>query len=159
MDERWIHHYTPVSKECQPMAMKGRKAARASVDTKGQSTGLCVLDTYVILLSDFPPKGQTMTVTTRTTIHDENDGEIVRSKIWFTPTSSNFYFADVKLQGKRFDSDGEVIAEIETFFQAKDTVFDKKGIESLERRCIAMKTLTNKVRFCQIYLCYVKRFY
>ena len=40
-------------------------------------------------------------------------------------------FADLKrmLQGKRFGSNEEVISEIEAYFQAKDKLFYKKGIE------------------------------
>ena len=46
------------------------------------------------------------------------------------------------LQGKRFSSDDEVIAATKTYFKAKDKSFNKKGIESLEKRwndCIAMQ--------------------
>ena len=40
-------------------------------------------------------------------------------------------FADLKriLQGKRFSSNEEVISEIESYFEAKDKSFNKKGIE------------------------------
>ena len=58
---------------------------------------------------------------------------------------SDFYlFADLKkmLQGKRFSSDDEIIAATEAYFEAKDKLFYKKGIESLGKRwndCIAME--------------------
>ena len=47
---------------------------------------------------------------------------------------SDFYlFADLKkmLQGKRFSSDGEVIAATKAYCEAKDKSFYNKGIESL----------------------------
>ena len=37
------------------------------------------------------------------------------------------------LQGKRFDSNEEVIAENKAYFEAKDKSFCKKGIETLEK--------------------------
>ena len=37
-------------------------------------------------------------------------------------------------QGKRFDSNEEEIAETEAYFEAKDKLFYKKGIEMLEKR-------------------------
>lgn len=59
--------------------------------------------------------------------------------------SSDYYlFADLKrmLQGKRFGSNEEVIAETEAYFEAKDKSFYKKGIEMLEKRwneCITLE--------------------
>ena len=58
---------------------------------------------------------------------------------------SDFYlFADLKkmLHGKRFSSDDEVVAATDAYLEAKDKSFDKKGIESLEKRsndCITME--------------------
>ena len=58
---------------------------------------------------------------------------------------SNYWlFADLKkmLQGKRFGSNEEVIAETEAYFEAKDKSFYKHGIEKLEKRwndCIALE--------------------
>ena len=52
-------------------------------------------------------------------------------------TSSDHYlFADLKrmIQGKRFGSKEEVIAETEVYFKAEDKSFYKKGIEMLEKR-------------------------
>ena len=52
-------------------------------------------------------------------------------------TSSDYYlFADLKrmLQGKRFGSNEEVIAETEAYFETKDKSFYKKGTEMLEKR-------------------------
>ena len=46
------------------------------------------------------------------------------------------------LQGKRFGSNEEGIAEIEAYFEAKDKSFYKKGIEMLETRwneCITLE--------------------
>ena len=45
-------------------------------------------------------------------------------------------FADLKklLQGKRYGSNEEVIAETEVYFESKDESFYKKGIEKLENR-------------------------
>ena len=44
-------------------------------------------------------------------------------------------FADVQriIQGKRFGSNEEVISETETYFEAKDKSFYKKGIKLLEK--------------------------
>ena len=39
------------------------------------------------------------------------------------------------LQGKKFGSNEEVIAETEAYFEAKDKSFYKHGIEKLEKRC------------------------
>ena len=55
-----------------------------------------------------------------------------------------YLFADLKrmLQGKRFGSNEEVIAEIEAYLEAKDKLFYKKGIEMLEKRwneCITLE--------------------
>ena len=46
-------------------------------------------------------------------------------------------FAELKkmLQGKRFGSNEEVIAETEAYFEAKEKSFYKHGIEKLEKRC------------------------
>ena len=46
------------------------------------------------------------------------------------------------LQDKRFSSDDEVIAATEAYFKAKDKLFYKKGIKSLEKRwndCITLE--------------------
>ena len=46
------------------------------------------------------------------------------------------------LQGKRFVSNEEVIAETEAYFEAKDKSFYKHGIEKLEKRwnyCITLE--------------------
>ena len=50
--------------------------------------------------------------------------------------SDYWLFADLKkmLQGKRFGSNEEVIAETEAYFEAKDKSFYKHGIEKLEKR-------------------------
>ncbi|XP_049820041.1 protein GVQW3-like [Aethina tumida] len=53
-------------------------------------------------------------------------------------------FADLKkmLQGRKFGSNEEVIAETESYLEAKDKSFYKHGIEMLERRwndCITLK--------------------
>jgi len=58
--------------------------------------------------------------------------------------SDYWLFADLKrmLQGKRFGSNEEVIAETEVYFEAKDKSFYKKGIELLEKRwnqCITLE--------------------
>ena len=58
--------------------------------------------------------------------------------------SDYWLFADLKkmLQGKRFDLNEEVIAEIEAYFEAKDKSFYKHVIEKLEKRwndCIALE--------------------
>lgn len=46
---------------------------------------------------------------------------------------SNYYlFADLKkkmLEGKRIGSNGEVISEIETYFEGQDNSYYRKGIE------------------------------
>lgn len=58
---------------------------------------------------------------------------------------SDFYlFADLKrmLEGKRFTSNAQVIAETNAYFEDKDADFYRKGIEMLERRwndCIALE--------------------
>ena len=38
------------------------------------------------------------------------------------------------LQGKKFGSNEEVIAETEAYFESKDESFYKKGIENLKKR-------------------------
>ena len=46
------------------------------------------------------------------------------------------------LQGKRFGSNEEEIAEIKAHFESKDESFYKKGIEKLEKRwdeCITLE--------------------
>ena len=50
--------------------------------------------------------------------------------------SDYWTFADLKrmLQGKRLGSNKEVISETETYFEAKNKLFYKKGIELLEKR-------------------------
>ena len=58
---------------------------------------------------------------------------------------SNYYlFADLQriLQGKRFGSNEEAIAETEAYFEAKDKLFYSKGNEMLEKRwneCITLE--------------------
>ena len=58
--------------------------------------------------------------------------------------SDYWLFADLKkmLQGKRFGSNEKVIAETEAYFEAKDKLFYKHGIEKLEKHwndCIALE--------------------
>ena len=58
---------------------------------------------------------------------------------------SNYWLlADLKrmLQGKRFGSNEEVILETEAYFEARDKLFYKKGIELLEKhwnQCITLE--------------------
>ena len=51
--------------------------------------------------------------------------------------SDYWLFADLKkmLQGKRFSSNEEVIAETEAYFESKNDTFYKKGIGKLEKCC------------------------
>lgn len=51
--------------------------------------------------------------------------------------SDFFLFADLKrmLAGKKFSSNGEVIAETEAYFEAKEKLYYKNGIEKLFDRC------------------------
>ena len=52
------------------------------------------------------------------------------------------YCLFLDLQGKRFGSNDEVMAETEAYFEMKDKSFFKHGIEKLEKRwtdCIALK--------------------
>ena len=61
--------------------------------------------------------------------------------------SDYYQFVDLKrmLQGKRFGSNEEVIAETEAYFEAKYKSFYKKGIEMLKKRwneCITLDMLT-----------------
>ena len=58
--------------------------------------------------------------------------------------SDYWLFADFKrtLQGKRFGSNEEVISETESYFEAKDKSFYKKGIELLQKhwnQCITLE--------------------
>ena len=58
--------------------------------------------------------------------------------------SDYWLFADLEkmLQGKRFGSHEEVIAETEAYFESKNESFYKTGIEKLEKRsneCIMLK--------------------
>ena len=46
------------------------------------------------------------------------------------------------LQGKKFGSNEEVIAQTKAFFESKDVSFYKKGMEKLEKRsneCITLE--------------------
>ena len=68
--------------------------------------------------------------------HPEYSLDLAPSNYWL--------FADLKkvLQGKRFDSNEEVIVETEDYFENKDKSFYKKGIGKLEKRwneCIALE--------------------
>ena len=72
--------------------------------------------------------------------------------------SSDYYlFAELKkmFQGKRFYSNEEVITETNAYFEAKDKLFYKKGIEMLEKRwtdfvlLLKETMLMNEVEFCQ----------
>ena len=49
--------------------------------------------------------------------------------------SDYWHFADLKivLQGKRFGSNEEVMAETEAYFESKDESLRKKGIEKLQK--------------------------
>ena len=51
------------------------------------------------------------------------------------------------LQGKRFGSNEEVIAETEAYFEVKDKSFYKHGIEKLEHLKVII--LMNKNEFCK----------
>ena len=56
--------------------------------------------------------------------------------------ASNCHDLKKMLQGKRFCSNEEVIAETEAYFESKDESFYKKGIEKLEKRwneCITLE--------------------
>ena len=58
--------------------------------------------------------------------------------------SAYWLFANLKkmLQGMRFGSNEEVIAETEAYFDSKDESFYKKGIEKFEKRwneCITLE--------------------
>ena len=58
--------------------------------------------------------------------------------------SDYWLFSDLKkiLQGRRFGSNEEVIAETEAYFESKDKSFYKKGIEELQKRwneCITLE--------------------
>ena len=75
---------------------------------------------------------------------DRNNGKIARIRFELLPhpsysqdvVPSNYYlFADLKrmLQGKRFGSNEEVIAETEAYFESKGKSFYKKCIEMLEK--------------------------
>ena len=57
--------------------------------------------------------------------------------------SDYWLFADLKkmLQGKRFGSIEEVIAETEAYFESKDESFYKKGMKKLEKRSNECVTL------------------
>ena len=64
---------------------------------------------------------------------------------FFSVAASDYWlFADLKkmLQGKRFGSNEELIAETETYFENKDESFYKKGIEKLDKswnECITLE--------------------
>ena len=63
--------------------------------------------------------------------------------------SDYWLFADLKrmVRGKRFGSNEEVILETEVYFEAKDKLFDNKGIKLLEKRCNQCIPLEG-VKFC-----------
>ena len=56
-------------------------------------------------------------------LHPPSSQDLAPSDYWL--------FADLKriLQGKRFGSNEEMVSETETYFEAKDKSFTKKGIE------------------------------
>ena len=60
--------------------------------------------------------------------HPSHSPDLAPSDYWL--------FADPKkmIQGKRFGSNEEVIAETEAYFEAKDKSFYKHGIKKLEKR-------------------------
>ena len=74
---------------------------------------------------------------------DRNNGKTIKLHFELLPhppyspdlaLNDYWLFADLKkmLQGKRFDSNEEVILEIKAYFEAKDKLFYKKGIELIE---------------------------
>ena len=60
--------------------------------------------------------------------------------------SDYWLFADLEkmLQGKKFGSNEEVVAETEAYFENKDEAFYKKGIDKLEKRWNECITLEGK---------------
>ena len=97
--------------------------------------------------SAVPPRQWTLTQ-----IHD-NDGQIewIKLRIASSPTIFSrsgpqrlmaLCWPEIILQGKRFGSNEELIAETEAYFESKDESFYKKGIEKLEKRwneCITLE--------------------
>ncbi|XP_020290881.1 uncharacterized protein LOC109858229 [Pseudomyrmex gracilis] len=73
-------------------------------------------------------------------------GKVLASVFWDAQDlapSDYWLFADKRiLQGKKFGSNEEVIAETKAYFETKDKSFYKKGIELLEKRwnqCITLE--------------------
>ena len=59
--------------------------------------------------------------------HPPYPSDLAPSDYWL------FYDLKKMLQGKRFGSNEEVIAETEAYFESKDESFYKKAIEKLEK--------------------------
>ena len=68
---------------------------------------------------------------------------LIHSILQFCTPGDYWLFADLKrmLQGKKFGSNEKVISETEAYFEVKDKLFNKKGIELLEKRCNQCITL------------------
>ena len=68
--------------------------------------------------------------------HPPYSPDLALSEYWFLSNMEKMP------QGKRFHSNGEVIAEFETYFGKKDESYYKKGIQNLEKRwneCVTLE--------------------
>ncbi|XP_051862292.1 uncharacterized protein LOC127565796 [Drosophila albomicans] len=120
MDEAWIHHYTPESsRQSSEWVVAGENRPRRPKTEKsaGKVMASIFWDAYGNLIIDYLEK------------------DLAPRDYWL--------FADLKkhLQGERYRSNEEVIADTEGYFEGKSSSFYKNGIERLEKRwtdCIAL---------------------
>ena len=143
MDETWIHHYTPESSrqsaewitegENRPKRPKTQMSA-------GKVLASVFQDAHGDLLIDCLEKERTINseyyMHFRLLPHPPYSPDLA--------PSDYYLFVDLKrmLQGKRFDSNEEVIAATEAYFEANDKSLYKKGIEMLEKywnECITLE--------------------
>lgn len=187
MDETWIHHYTPASKQSSAewtAAGESRPKRPKTQMSAGKVLASVFWDAQGVLLIDYLGKGKVINSDYYIELLEKLSGEIKkkrpqmqRKKVLFhqdnapchksiktmvklnelrfdllpqppyspdLAPSDYWIFSDLKkmLQGKKFCSDDEVIAETEAYFESKDKSFYKTGIEKLEDRwtqCITLE--------------------
>ena len=136
MNETWIHHYKPETKRSSAewtAAGESRPKLPKIQQWAGKVMASVFWDAHGILFIDYH-ENMASYAKEKALFHQDN--VLYHNDYWL--------FADLKkmLQGKRFGSSKEVIAETEAYFESKDESFYKKGIEKLEKRwneCITLE--------------------
>lgn len=167
VNETWIHHYTPDSK-----TSAGKVMASVFWDVQGIlfidyfDKGKKISSEYYIKLLDrlcaeiikkrpqmqekkilFHQDDAPCHISMETMVKlNELRFQLLDHPAFSPDLSPSDYwlFADLEkmLQGKKFGSNEEVIAEVEAYFERKDKSFYRKGIEKLEERwstCITLE--------------------